>query len=79
MSEEVKATTTYDAVETKADGSYSELTAPYKKGAWASERPIAQDYDDRIADERAHRRPDRNLRAAIWTIVCGVALPCQSS
>lgn len=33
--------------------------------------------DDQIAQENLSRRPDRNLTAAIWTIVCGVALPCE--
>jgi len=32
--------------------------------------------DSQDADESGVRRADRNLKAAIWTIVCGVGLPC---
>ena len=28
------------------------------------------------AEESGVKKPDRDLKAAVWTIVCGVALPC---
>ena len=35
-----------------------------------------QEDDNLIVDERATSKPNRDVAAAVWTVTCGVALPC---
>lgn len=53
-----------------------ETNADTKAGATATTTALLDEDDSRNADESGVRKADRNLKAAIWTIVCGVALPC---
>jgi hypothetical protein len=46
-----------------------------KPGVTATTTFLDED-DSQEADESVTTKPDRNLKAAIWAIVCGVALPC---
>jgi hypothetical protein len=46
-----------------------------KIGVTATTTTLDED-DSQEADESGTTKPDRNLKAAIWAIVCGVALPC---
>ena len=42
----------------------------------ATATPVFRDYEVVAAEESGSAPPDRNVAAAIWAIVCGVALPC---
>jgi len=42
----------------------------------ATTTALARDDGALAAEESGSARPDRNVAAAIWAIVCGVALPC---
>jgi hypothetical protein len=50
-------------------------SADNKTGVTTTTTVLDQD-DSQEADESGTPKPDRNLKAAIWAIVCGVALPC---
>jgi hypothetical protein len=47
-----------------------------KAGVTATTTALLDGDEPQHADESGIRKADRNLKAAIWTIVCGVALPC---
>lgn len=53
-----------------------EINADTKAGVTATTTALLDGDDSQDAEESGVRRADRNLKAAIWTIVCGVALPC---
>jgi len=42
----------------------------------ATTTALPRDDEVAVAEESGSARPDRNVAAAIWAIVCGVALPC---
>ena len=50
--------------------------ADTKAGVTATTTALLGEDEPQDAEESGIRRADRNLKAAIWTIVCGVALPC---
>ena len=45
-------------------------------GATSTTTALLDSDDSPVADESGVRKADRNLKAAIWTIVCGVGLSC---
>lgn len=47
-----------------------------KSGVTATTTALLDGEDSQDLDESGVRKADRNLKAAIWTIVCGVGLPC---
>ena len=47
-----------------------------KAGVTATTTALLNEDEPQDAEESGIRKADRNLKAAIWTIVCGVALPC---
>jgi hypothetical protein len=47
-----------------------------KVGVTATTTALLEQDESHEANEGGVRRPDCNLTAAIWTIVCGVGLPC---
>jgi len=47
-----------------------------KAGVTTTTTALLDGDDSQDADESGVRKADRNLEAAIWTIVCSVALPC---
>lgn len=53
-----------------------DVNADIKAGATATTTALLDGDDSQDADESGVRKADRNLKAAIWTIVCGVGLPC---
>lgn len=78
MSEKAQVTSTL-----ASDGQEIDRTS-FEKDPRTNQEPLTtttallQEDDSHVEAESAFRRPDKNLTAAIWAIVCGVALPCES-
>ena len=69
-------TATATAVSQDDTHSTEKITAANgKPGITATATETPDEKEALIDDERAARKPDRNLNAAIWAITCGVALP----
>lgn len=78
MSERDQVTSTVTADAYEADRISFVQDARTKREPLTNLSALLQEGDEQLAEENACRRPDKNLTAAIWTIVCGVALPCKS-
>lgn len=53
-----------------------EIQVDAKEKVTATTTALLDGDESQDVDESGVRKADRNLKAAIWTIVCGVALPC---
>lgn len=79
MDEKVIATTAAELTDVDEIAREPRDNVREKNGASATTTALLSDESNCFADESASCKPDKNLTAAIWTIVCGVALPCKST